>query len=165
VPAVATKLPVVAPAGTVTDAGVVSAVLLSDNVTAVPPVGAACEMVTVHVELPPDRIEDGVQVMLETVGSISWPTVIVPPVPVAPVETPPVETAIVLLIGSETNALLVGLNVKETVATRPLGMVLVLIPEVRQVKVPDPAAQFSVLPAPLSAAPAIALIEVTSLGE
>ena len=60
VPALALKLPAVAPAATVTDVGTVSAVLLSDSVTALPPVGAAAERVTVHVELPPEAIVPGV---------------------------------------------------------------------------------------------------------
>ena len=70
-----------------------------------------------------------------------------------------------MLIGIETEALLVALSITETVAMTPSAMVLAFIPEVRQVRVPDPAAQFSVLPAPLSAAPAVALIAATSLGE
>jgi hypothetical protein len=41
VPAVAVKLPVVAPAATETDAGTVNAVLLSDVATVVPPTGEA----------------------------------------------------------------------------------------------------------------------------
>ena len=48
--AVAVKVAVVAPAATVTDAGTVkAAVALLDNATLVPPVGAAFEIVTVHV--------------------------------------------------------------------------------------------------------------------
>ena len=43
------KVPVVAAAATVTDAGVVSVVLLSDSVTLAPPAGAAFDSVTVHV--------------------------------------------------------------------------------------------------------------------
>ena len=60
-------MPLVAPAATVTDAGVVSAVLLSDTVTAVPPVGAAAEIVTVQLVLPPDTTEVGVHVSPVTV--------------------------------------------------------------------------------------------------
>ena len=41
VPVVAVKVAEVAAAATVTDAGVVKAALLSDNVTLAPPVGAA----------------------------------------------------------------------------------------------------------------------------
>jgi hypothetical protein len=46
---VALNVPVVAPADTVTDAGTVNAVLVSLNVTAAPPVAAACVRVTVQV--------------------------------------------------------------------------------------------------------------------
>ena len=51
VPAVALKLAVVAVAGTVTEAGTVRFALLDDNVTVVPPVGAAFDRVTVQVVL------------------------------------------------------------------------------------------------------------------
>jgi hypothetical protein len=47
--AVALKVTVVAPAATVTDAGTVSSVLLLASLTLVPPVGAFCVSVTVHV--------------------------------------------------------------------------------------------------------------------
>ena len=46
---VALNVPVVTPAATVTDAGTVSAVLVSLKVTAAPPAGAACVNVTVQV--------------------------------------------------------------------------------------------------------------------
>jgi hypothetical protein len=46
--AVALKFAVVAPAATVTEAGIVSEVLLLDSVTVDPPVGAVCVSVTVH---------------------------------------------------------------------------------------------------------------------
>jgi len=156
------KLPVVAPAATVTDAGVVSAVLLSDTVTAVPPVGAADEIVTVQLVLPPDTTDVGVHVSPVTVGAVTWPTAIVPPVAVAPVDIPPADTAIALLSGSATDALLVELKVTETIATTPLAIVLVFIPDVRHVSVPEPVTQFRLLPAAVRAAPAAALIEVTS---
>lgn len=53
VPAVAVKVVVVAPAATVTEAGTVSNPLLLDSVIAAPPLGAAEDRVTVHVELFP----------------------------------------------------------------------------------------------------------------
>ena len=60
VPAVAVKLAVVVPDATVTDAGIVSAVLLpSESVTVEPPVGAACDSVAVQVELPPELMVVG----------------------------------------------------------------------------------------------------------
>ncbi len=45
---------VVAPLATVTEAGSDRAALLSESVTAVPPDAAACDKVTVQVEVPPD---------------------------------------------------------------------------------------------------------------
>ena len=63
------KFAVVAPAATVAAAGTVNAVLLSDSVTAVPPVGAACEIVTVQVELLPEVTEAGVHPNAVTVGA------------------------------------------------------------------------------------------------
>ena len=48
VPAVAVKLAVVEPAGTITDAGTGSRVLLLDRVTVAPPLSAAPDSVTVQ---------------------------------------------------------------------------------------------------------------------
>jgi hypothetical protein len=52
VPAVAVNVLVVAPADTVVDAGTVRRPLLLDSVTAAPPTGAACDSVTVQVDVP-----------------------------------------------------------------------------------------------------------------
>ena len=59
---------VVDPATTVTEAGVVSAALLSDVVTLDPPVGAAADSVTVQVEVEPDITLVGVHASLETIN-------------------------------------------------------------------------------------------------
>jgi hypothetical protein len=68
VPAFAVKLAVVAPAAIVTEAGIVSAVLLpSESVTVEPPVGAACDSVTVQVELPPELMVVGAHCNVVTV--------------------------------------------------------------------------------------------------
>ncbi len=48
----AVKFADVAPDATVTDAGTVNAAALLDNVTAMPPVTAACDSVTVHADVP-----------------------------------------------------------------------------------------------------------------
>jgi len=67
VPAFAVKVPLVAPAAIVTDAGTVSAALFEDNATEEPPVGAAFDSVTVHDEVAPGAIEAGAHCSAETV--------------------------------------------------------------------------------------------------
>jgi len=78
---VAVKLAVVEPAATVTEVGTVSAVLLSETATLEPPVGAANDSVTVHVDPLPAVSVAGTHWSAETVGS----TLIVPPVPETPI--------------------------------------------------------------------------------
>jgi hypothetical protein len=68
VPAVAVKFAVVAPAATVTDAGIGSAALFEERLTEAPPVNAALDRVTVQVEVAPDVTEFGEQDKLETAG-------------------------------------------------------------------------------------------------
>jgi hypothetical protein len=67
---VAAKVAVVAPAATVTDAGSETEALLSDNVTAVPPVGAATLKVTVQLDVPAALKEVGEQLSELTVGTM-----------------------------------------------------------------------------------------------
>ncbi len=72
VPAVAVKFADVAPEATVTEAGTVNAAALLDNVTAMPPVPAACDSVTVHADVPPELRLVGLQVTrLTVVGATS----------------------------------------------------------------------------------------------
>ena len=59
--AAAVKVAVVAPAGTVTDAGTVSKVLLLASITLEPPLGAAWVKVTVHVLAVPGPRPVGLQ--------------------------------------------------------------------------------------------------------
>jgi hypothetical protein len=54
VPAVTVKLAAVEPAATVTEPGTVNEALLAESATVPPPVGAACDNVTTHVELLPE---------------------------------------------------------------------------------------------------------------
>ncbi|MGD0669124.1 MAG: hypothetical protein ABSB23_16320 [Bryobacteraceae bacterium] len=54
VPAVAVKFAELAPDTTLTEPGTVNAVTLLDSVTVIPPVPAACESVTVQVDVPPE---------------------------------------------------------------------------------------------------------------
>jgi hypothetical protein len=67
VPAVAVKLPVVEPAATVTEAGTVSAALLSETATEVLAAGAPPDNVTVQVDVAPDAIEAGEHCSNDTV--------------------------------------------------------------------------------------------------
>jgi hypothetical protein len=52
--AAAEKLAVLEPEVTGTDAGTLSAGLFDERATAKPPAGASCEVVTVHVAVPPE---------------------------------------------------------------------------------------------------------------
>ena len=52
VPAVAVKFAEVDPDATLTETGTVNAVTLLDSVTEIPPVPAACDNVTVQVDVP-----------------------------------------------------------------------------------------------------------------
>ena len=65
---VALKVAVVAPAGTVTDAGTVTATLLLARLTASPPVGAAAFTVTVQASVPAPAMELLVQVTADGTG-------------------------------------------------------------------------------------------------
>jgi hypothetical protein len=84
-----------------------------------------------------------------------------PPVPVAPIETAPAETAMVFVTETGTDPPLVAESFTERTAATPLPIVCVFEPDVTQVRDPDAVAQFSVLPAAVSAVPAVAVIEAT----
>lgn len=70
VAAVAEKVALVAPPGTVTEPGTVSAELLSETVTVNPAGGAAFESVMVQVLEVPEAIEVGEQARLESVAGV-----------------------------------------------------------------------------------------------
>ena len=161
-PAVAVKLAVEELPATVTEAGTVSAVvLLSERLTTVPPLGAVVESVTVQVDVDPDVTLAGAQLSAE----IGESTLIVPPVPETLREVSFAKTPITLLIGKLSRLSgPVGESVAEIMATTPLPMALVLTPVARHVIAPTPVTQLSVLPAAVSADPAIALREVISVG-
>ena len=80
VAAEATKVAVVAPAATVTEAGVVTKVLLSERATIAPPVGADASRRTVQVAEPLPTIEVGVQVNEDSPTGADTGTVTIPPV-------------------------------------------------------------------------------------
>ena len=69
----------VAPAGTVTLAGTVAALELSDSETAAPPVGAAPLNVTVPVEVLPPTTLVGLMLTAESVGPVAPPAVTLSP--------------------------------------------------------------------------------------
>jgi hypothetical protein len=85
------KEALVAPAGTVTDAGTLATAVELESDTASPPVGAAPESVTVPVELAPEVTVDGLSVSALALG----PTVTGSRVSVADNVTPPPDTEIV----------------------------------------------------------------------
>ena len=87
-PAVTVKLAVVEPAAAVTDAGVVSAELLSDKATVEPPAGAAADNVTVQVAVAPDTTLTGEHASFETVTVAEGVTV------TAAVPEPPFNVAV-----------------------------------------------------------------------
>jgi hypothetical protein len=128
------------PAGTVTLPGPVTLELLSDSVTANPPLGAAPLSATVHEDDPGAFTLPGVhERLLNVTGTGIWVTVIVPPVPEVGIEVPPPVVPEVLL--SVTGMLLLDAPeaiVKANVATVPFPIVVVLNPTTRQVAVPLP---------------------------
>ena len=107
VPAFTVKLPVVLPAATAAEAGVVSDVLLSESVTLMPPAGAAADKPTVHVELPPDTTLVGEHARLETTGSETLWTEMVPPLAETATAVPPDRDPITLLTETGTELALV----------------------------------------------------------
>src|SRR5215218_7051858 len=85
------KEALVAPAGTVTDAGTLATALELESDTASPPAGVAAESVTVPVELAPDVTVDGLRVSADALGPVATGS----RVSVADNVTPPPDTEIV----------------------------------------------------------------------
>jgi ribosomal protein S8E len=94
VEAVAEKVAEVAPAATVTEAGTVSAALLSERETTAPPVGAALLRVTVQVAEAPEVSEAGLQERLVGTVLVSRPIEKVTEEP----ESDAVMTAVLLVV-------------------------------------------------------------------
>jgi len=159
---VAVKVAVVEPAATATEAGTVRALLLLDSATVRPPLGAATETVTVHVDEAPEVTVAGWQLSAETVS----PTAMEPPVAVMASKLPSAATATALLMASVSSVSVLELEtVAVTTARTPLPIVLAFGPEARQVTDPVLEAQFSVLLTAVRAGPAARLIETISVGE
>ena len=154
-------------AGTMTDAGTVKAALLEEIATAVPPVGAAPESVTVQAILPGGVNEVGVQVRLVSIseGCHPW-TPMAPPAPETATALPSPKAPIVPLTETGTDPLLVLVaSVTVTTAATPLPIVVEFIPDAKQIVEPVPVLHWIVLLAALSTAPAATLTEVTSAEE
>src|SRR5690348_4571153 len=98
VPAFAVNVALVAPAGTLTDAGTVSSALLLVSVITPPPVGAALLRVTVHVAAAPLLSDEGLQV---TLLMLEGPVVMALPVALVAMLVPVADAANVpvMLIG------------------------------------------------------------------
>jgi hypothetical protein len=163
-PAVAVKVAVVAPAATVTEAGVVKAALLSESVTTEPPAGAARDKVTVQVELEPEATLAGEHCSFEIVGRAVW-TAMVPPVPETAKAVPSASAPTGLPSDRGTVKLLVAESVIVTTATTPLLIVLAFRPEATHIVDPLVVLQVIVFPAAVRAGPAAKAMVVTSVGE
>jgi hypothetical protein len=165
VPAVTTNVPVVAPATTVAEAGVVNAVLLSESVTLAPPLGAAADNVTVQVDVPPDTTLLGEHPRPETTGSTTAWTEILPPVPVTARLVPSAKDPRTPFSDSGTVLPAVVASWTPTTATTPLPIRLLFMPVARHVTVPVPELHTTLLPAAVDAAPVDTVIDAMSVEE
>ena len=150
VPAVTLKLVFVAPAATVTEAGVARSLLLLFRLTITPPAGALRKSATTQLLAAPVTSTAGVQVSPASAGR----TEIVPPV--ASVVTKLAEAEAPKAVPRRTFAfagLLASLNC--AVATSPLGITLTFGPVARQVYVPEAATQLRLLEAAVKAGDAV----------
>jgi hypothetical protein len=130
VPAVAVKVPVVADAAIVTEAGTVNKALLLDSATTAPPAGAAPLKVTVQLEVA--ELAKLLGTHASEVGTIGGgpPPVTMPPVNASVIELAAAEAAIPLIpsVVLETPEAIV----RFTTATVPFEMILAFIPEATQ---------------------------------
>jgi hypothetical protein len=160
---VAVKLALDEPAGTVTLAGTVTAVLLLARVAVNPPVGAEVFRVTVQAADPGPMTLDGLHENPLSVGLTACVIEIVPPLPVVDMPLP---------VGSDatrpeswTAAVASGapaamLNV--AVASTPLPMTFVFMPYATQIVLPVLLEHETLLLAALAPAPLATLTLVTS---
>jgi hypothetical protein len=163
--AVAEKEAEVEPAATVTEAGTVSAELLSEIATVRPPVGAALERVTVHDDAPPEVTEVGAQVSRLGVGvGKGDDTAIVPILTLRGIKLPDADAAkpVICREGAD-EAVEETMNV--AVATTESPSVFVFMPESRHVAEPLALLQVKVLPALVEVELAVTPTKVTSAEE
>lgn len=153
VPAVAVKVAVVAPEATVTEAGTLTAALLLESDTTAPPVGAACVIVTVQVDVLPELTVAGLQPTLLRLVVEPPLTAILPPVPVAEMAAPLAAPAETLVTPMFTVPDAVPDRVTFTTATTPFAIVVWLRAAMTQVSEPLLFEQVSDLDAAVDAAP------------
>jgi len=161
VPAVATKLAEVIPAGTVSGVGTNNSPVELVRATLAPPAGAAWFSVAVQVVEPPVLRKDGLQ---ESPLRYADGIVMVPPIPAA-VRGPPAGVAAATLVTPTVVEDADGVITTVIAATMPSCIVLSLAPPSRQVSAPELAAQVMVLPAAVALAPGAAAIDATFPGE
>jgi hypothetical protein len=130
IPATTVKVAEVAPAATVTEDGVVSKRLLSASATIAPPAGAAWFSRTVQLLTSPESSDVGEQDRL--LRTVETAPVMVPPAAVMLTLEPSADTATGVLTPMVA-PVLAEARVTLTVATTPLAILLLLMPETRQV--------------------------------
>ena len=166
---VALKAAEVAPAATVTDAGIVRVVFVLVRVTIAPPVGAAPVSVTVQLEVPEPFRVAGRHDREATAGKAGLlvgktaPPVTVPPVAKSTMPLPAAEDAALLPIPIAV-AVSPAAMVRFTTATVPFEMMPAFIAEATQVNVPVAPWQFNAFPAAVRATPEFTEMEATLAG-
>ena len=152
---------VVDPAGTATEAGVVSKTSLLASDTVEPPAGLGFARVRLQVEFPETLSVAGLQ-LREDIGGTPPPPVTMPPVLVICIPVPDAEAAtgppspIEVVFRPEA-------IVKFTNATVPFAIVFVFKPEIKQETLPAPGLQTSVLPEEVDAKAGTTAIAATLL--
>jgi hypothetical protein len=151
------------PAATVTEAGTVTAALLTDSVTAVPPEGAAALNVVVQVEVPGATTDVGEQ-LSPLIAGCQPCTVMAPPVPLTATGSPEGRTPSTFVMPTARVGVLTDdARVTVTVATGPLVIALPFIPAAKQTTEALPLTQVNVFPAAVIAAPGATATEATLL--
>jgi hypothetical protein len=147
-----------APAGMVTDAGTVTAELLTERDTAAPPAGAARLSPTVQPELLPPVTEAGLQLSVDSIGWAMAVTVIVPPVGV---KTEPVPSAIAPIGLTRLMGMVAadGVRTNAREAITPSAMAFWFMPLARQMDEPADEAHETDLPPAIADGPAVAVTD------
>lgn len=163
--AVAEKEAEVEPAATVTEAGTVSAELLSEIATVRPPVGAALERVTVHEDAPPEVTEAGAQLSrLGVAVGKGDDTAIVPILTLRGIKLPDADAAKPVICSAGADEAVED-TANVAVATTESLSVFVFMPESRHVAEPLALLQVKVLPALVEVELAVTPTKVTSAEE